>query len=54
MRIGKLEPSDAQTMAMLLLLVNSFGIVAARRYHRLWRDEYRVLMDLQQLSVHDP
>ena len=53
-RIGKLEPSDAQTMAMLLLLVNSFGIVAARRYHRLWRDEYRVLMDLQQLSVHDP
>ncbi|WP_235185170.1 GGDEF domain-containing protein [Cupriavidus sp. SK-3] len=50
---GNLTPSDALTMSMLLLLANSFGLVAARRYHRLWRDEYRVLMDLKHLSVRD-
>ncbi|WP_432259293.1 diguanylate cyclase [Cupriavidus sp. TMH.W2] len=50
---GNLTPSDALTMSMLLLLANSFGLVAARRYHRLWRDEYRVLIDLKHLSVRD-
>ncbi|MDF3886294.1 GGDEF domain-containing protein [Cupriavidus basilensis] len=50
---GNLTPSDALTMSMLLLLANSFGLVAARRYHRLWRDEYRGLMDLKHLSVRD-
>jgi diguanylate cyclase (GGDEF)-like protein len=50
---GEFTPSAALTMSMLLLLANSFGILAARRYHRLWRDEYRVLMDLQHLSTRD-
>ncbi len=40
-------------MSMLLLLANSFGLIAARRYHRLRRDEYRVLMDLKQASLSD-
>uniref|UniRef100_UPI003F49B406 GGDEF domain-containing protein n=1 Tax=Cupriavidus yeoncheonensis TaxID=1462994 RepID=UPI003F49B406 len=48
-----LPRSGALTMSMLLLLANSFGLVAARRYHRLWRDEYRVLMDLKHLSIRD-
>jgi len=51
--VGNLTASDALTMSMLLLLANSFGIVAARRYQRLWRDEYRVLMDFKGLSVRD-
>ncbi|QET05354.1 GGDEF domain-containing protein [Cupriavidus pauculus] len=50
---GELKPSDDVTMSMLLLLVNSFGIVAARRYQQLWRDEYRVLMELKHLSIRD-
>ncbi len=50
---GELRPSDDVTMSMLLLLSNSFGIVAARRYHRLWRDEYRALMELQAVSIRD-
>ncbi|WER46538.1 GGDEF domain-containing protein [Cupriavidus sp. WKF15] len=50
---GTLTGSDALTMSMLLLLANSFGLVAARRYHRLWRDEYRALMDLKHQSIRD-
>jgi len=50
---GNLTPSDALTMSMLLLLANSFGIVAARRYHRLWRGEYRGLMEVKHLSIRD-
>lgn len=52
-RKGAVPQSGTLTMSMLLLLANSFGLVAARRYHRLWRDEYRVLMDLKHLSVSD-
>lgn len=50
---GDLHFSDEVTMSMLLLLTNSFGTVAARRYHRLWRDEYRALRTLQALSIRD-
>ena len=50
---GNLSPSDALTMTMLLLLANSFGLVAARRYHRLWRDEYRSLTELKHQSTRD-
>ena len=50
---GDLRFSDEVTMSMLLLLTNSFGIVAARRYHRLWRDEYRALNTLKALSIRD-
>ncbi|CAG9164904.1 hypothetical protein LMG23992_00050 [Cupriavidus laharis] len=50
---GMLTRSDALTMSMLLLLANSFGLVAARRYHRLWRDEYRALTELKHQSIRD-
>ncbi|ABF11903.1 putative signaling protein (GGDEF domain) (plasmid) [Cupriavidus metallidurans CH34] len=50
---GESRFSDEVTMAMLLLLTNSFGIIAARRYHRLWRDEYRALSTLKALSIRD-
>ncbi|MGO4307450.1 diguanylate cyclase [Cupriavidus sp. RAF12] len=50
---GDLRFSDEVTMSMLLLLANSFGITAARRYHRLWRDEYRALYSLRVLSIRD-
>lgn len=53
MDLRRLTPSDVVTMSMLLLLANSFGLVAARRYQRLWRDEYRALTDLQNLSIRD-
>ncbi|HKR46787.1 MAG TPA: GGDEF domain-containing protein [Paraburkholderia sp.] len=52
-RIGTLKPADLLTMSMLLLLANSFGLVAARRYHRIWREEYRVQSLLTHLSVRD-
>lgn len=51
--VGHLEPSAMLTMSMLLLLANTFGFVAARRYHRLWREEFRAQKDLQDISMHD-
>jgi diguanylate cyclase (GGDEF)-like protein len=51
--IGTLRPADLLTMSMLLLLANSFGLVAARRYHRIWREEHRVQSLLIHLSVRD-
>lgn len=51
--LGTLKRSDLLTMSMLLLLTNSFGLVAARRYHRVWREEYRVQSLLTHLSVQD-
>jgi diguanylate cyclase (GGDEF)-like protein len=52
-KLAHLKASDVLTMSMLLLLANSFGAVAARRYHRLWREEYRVQLTLKQLSIRD-
>lgn len=52
-RIGNLKSSDALTMTMLLLLTNTFGYVAARRYHRLWREEFRAQCLLKNLSMRD-
>lgn len=50
---GNLKPSDLITMSMLLLLTNAFGYVAARRYHRLWRDEFQAQSFLKDLSIRD-
>ena len=52
-RIGNMKSSDALTMTMLLLLTNTFGYVAARRYHRLWREEFRSQCVLKNLSMRD-
>jgi diguanylate cyclase (GGDEF)-like protein len=51
---GRLKPSEMLTMTMLLLLANTFGFVAARRYHVLWREEFRAQSILKNLSLHDP
>lgn len=51
--IGNLKPSDTLTMSMLLVLANAFGGLANRRYHRLWRDEFRAQSILKQLSIRD-
>lgn len=53
LKVGGLKPSDFLTMSMLLVLTNTFGGVAARRYHRLWRDEFRAQSLLKRLSVRD-
>lgn len=51
--LGTLKRADMVTMSMLLLLANSFGLVAARRYQRVWREEYKVQSLLTHLSVRD-
>lgn len=38
---------------MLLVLTNTFGGVAARRYHRLWREEFHAQSILRKHSVRD-
>jgi diguanylate cyclase (GGDEF)-like protein len=50
---GRLVPSEMLTMTMLLLLANTFGFVAARRYNVLWREEFRARSILKNLSMHD-
>ncbi len=51
--MNRLQPHDVLTMCMLLLLANTFGFVAARRYQLLWREEFRVQAVFQKLSLHD-
>jgi diguanylate cyclase len=50
---GHLTSAEKVTMSMLLLLLNTFGAVSARRYHRLWREEFRAQSRLTNLSVRD-
>jgi diguanylate cyclase (GGDEF)-like protein len=49
-----LKPSELLMLTMLLLLANTFGFVVARRYHVLWREEFRAQSILRNLSLHDP
>ncbi len=51
--LGTLKSSDALTMIMLLTLCNAFGYLAARRYQRLWREEFRAQSVLKRLSMRD-
>ena len=53
-QIGSLTNSDLITMGMLLILANAFGIVAARRYQQLRRQEFGTQAALRRLSVRDP
>jgi diguanylate cyclase (GGDEF)-like protein len=50
---GRLRSSEMLTRTMLLLLANTFGYVAARRYNVLWREEFRSQSILKNLSMHD-
>ena len=45
--------SDLVTMAMLLVLINTFGILAARRYNCVAREQFRLQMTLKQLAQRD-
>ena len=45
--------SDLLTMGMLLTLINTFGILAARRYNRVAREEFRLQMALKHLAERD-
>jgi diguanylate cyclase (GGDEF)-like protein len=49
-----LQPYELLTMTMLLVLANSFGFIAARRYKVLWREEYQAQSILRNLSMQDP
>ncbi len=51
---GWLRLNDILTMTMLLLLANTFGLVAARRYHQIRREEYRARETLKQITLRDP
>lgn len=51
---GWLRLNDILTMTMLLLLANTFGLVAARRYHQVRREEYRAQETLKQITLRDP
>ena len=45
--------SDLLTMGMLLVLINTFGILAARRYNWVAREQFRLQMTLKQLAQRD-
>ena len=45
--------ADLLTMGMLLALVNTFGALAARRYHVVAREEYRARRILQDAAERD-
>ena len=51
--VGALGVSDTLTMTMLLVLVNTVGIIAAHRYQRLGRRQYRAQSILRHLSFRD-
>ena len=51
--LREVAPGELLTMAMLLLLANLFGSVAARRYERLRREQFSVQQVLTNLSVRD-
>lgn len=51
--VGHLKPPDLLTLSMLLLLGNTFGLFAARRYQCLWREAFHTQTNLTNLSTHD-
>lgn len=42
------------SMTMLIMVANVFGVVAANRHARLWREQYRAQQVLTNLSIRDP
>jgi diguanylate cyclase (GGDEF)-like protein len=53
LRLGRLSAADVVTMSMLLVLANAFGALAARRYNRAAREEYRAHTQLQHAAERD-
>jgi diguanylate cyclase (GGDEF)-like protein len=52
--MSHLQGRDMLSMVVLLVLANAFGLVAARRYQRLLRNEFSTQSVLVSLSIHDP
>jgi diguanylate cyclase (GGDEF)-like protein len=53
LRLGHMNSADVVTMSMLLVLANAFGAVAARRFNRASREEYRAQTELQHAAERD-
>jgi diguanylate cyclase (GGDEF)-like protein len=53
LKFGRLTAADAVTMVMLLVLANAFGALAARRFNRVSREEYRARSQLQHAAARD-
>lgn len=51
--VGTLSISDMLTMTMLLVLVNTVGIIAAHRFESLGRQQFRTQSNLRHLSFRD-
>ena len=52
--LDRLTAEEVLSMTMLLALANGFGCIAARRYHLIRREEFRVQSVLKNLSERDP
>ena len=50
---GRLSAADKLTMGMLLVLVNTFGFLAARRFHYVSREEFRSWSVLKHAAERD-
>jgi len=50
---GRLNFTDAVTMGTLLFFTNAFGAVAARRFNRVSREEYRAQVELRHAAERD-
>jgi diguanylate cyclase (GGDEF)-like protein len=53
LHVGHMRSADAITMGMLLALANAFGALAARRFNRASREEYRAQMQLRHAAERD-
>jgi diguanylate cyclase (GGDEF)-like protein len=53
LHLGHMRSADAVTMGMLLVLANAFGALAARRFNRASREEYRAQMQLRHAAERD-
>jgi diguanylate cyclase (GGDEF)-like protein len=53
MRLAHMHSADIVTMSMLLALANAFGALAARRFNRVSREEFRAQLQLQQAAERD-
>jgi diguanylate cyclase (GGDEF)-like protein len=53
LHLGRMNAADVVTMSMLLVLANAFGALAARRFNRVSREEYRAQTELQHAAERD-
>jgi diguanylate cyclase (GGDEF)-like protein len=51
--LGRPTRADVVTMGMLLVLANAFGVLAARRFNRASREEFRAQAQLQNAAERD-